>query len=167
MGGRGAFECNARPLPDTQACPRRFIIMGFSYERGVGEMLESYGHRAEFLLERVYRRTPPPANLFRQFCLYDQIAPGRANCGNVHFAPNSLRDYDWNNPRSVASNCDEWFNFPNFTGATRLVSAAEWGNGDIRLHHKWWLRHFPHVAGATNGISSNWWNYVADPNLVG
>ena len=27
---------------------RRFVIMGFSYERGVGEMLENMGHRAEF-----------------------------------------------------------------------------------------------------------------------
>ncbi len=41
MGGAGAFFTNSEPLPNTASCPRRFVIMGFSYERGVGEMLEN------------------------------------------------------------------------------------------------------------------------------
>ncbi|HXD12310.1 MAG TPA: hypothetical protein VN653_19725, partial [Anaerolineales bacterium] len=44
MGGPGAFWCNAPPLKSTEASIRRFVIMGFSYERGVGEMLEDMGH---------------------------------------------------------------------------------------------------------------------------
>ena len=48
MGGPQAFWCNAPPLRNTEASGRRFVIMGFSYERGVGEMLENMGHRAEF-----------------------------------------------------------------------------------------------------------------------
>ena len=35
---------------------RRFVIMGFSYERGVGEMLENMGHRAEFHSGKNIRR---------------------------------------------------------------------------------------------------------------
>jgi hypothetical protein len=166
MGGAGAFDCNSPPLPNTQQCPRRFIVMGFSYERGVGEMFENFAHRCEDILRRVYRGTTPDANVFQKFSLHEKIAPGQANVGTVHYAPNSESDYDWGNPRFVWSNCDDWLNYPNFAGTTRQVNCAEWGNGDTRLHHLWWLRHFPHVAGATSGISNNWWNYVTQPDLV-
>ena len=54
MGGAGAFWCNAPPLPNTDTCKRRFVIMGFSYEREVGEMLHSYNHRCESILAQVF-----------------------------------------------------------------------------------------------------------------
>ena|SRR5438105_1937365 len=53
MAGRGAYECNSDPVPDVD-CPRIFVIMGFNYERGVGEMLEDYGHRTESIMRHVY-----------------------------------------------------------------------------------------------------------------
>ncbi|HNB54653.1 MAG TPA: hypothetical protein PK530_22080, partial [Anaerolineales bacterium] len=89
-----------------------------------------------------------------------------AEVGNVHFAPNSERDYDWGNKRNVWSRCDAWYQFPDLSGEPRLVNHEEWGKGDIRAHHVWWLRHFPHVAGETGGILHNWWDYVIDPNRV-
>jgi hypothetical protein len=167
MAGQGAFWCNAPPLAGTAACPRRFVIMGFSYERGVGEMLEAFGHRAEAILTRVFAQTQGEANLFERFCRYDRVAPGKAEVGTIHFAPNSTRDYEWGNPHPVLSNCYDWLNFPNFIGDVRLVEASEWGGGDIRLHHLWWLKHLPKTAGRTSGVVNNWWQYIMDPNLVG
>jgi hypothetical protein len=167
MGGPGAFWCNAPPLKNTAAAGRRFVIMGFSYERGVGEMLENMGHRAESILEKTFERHGGEANLWRRFIRYQQTAPGRAAVGNIHFAPNSQKDYDWNNPNPVLSECDDWLqNFPDLKGVLRTVTAREWGNGDIRQHHRWWFRHIPKVHGRTNGISNNWWGYIMDPNLV-
>lgn len=166
MCGPGAFWCNAPPLRGTEHCSRRFVIMGFNYERGVGEMLEDLGHRAESIMSKVYEGIKGDANLWERFTRYDKTHPGRAECGNVHFAPNSERDYDWGNPRPVPSRCDDWFAFPQLTGRTRIVDCREWGGGDIRLHHLWWFRHFPHVTGQTDGISHNWWEYVIDPNRV-
>jgi hypothetical protein len=160
MAGPGAFWCNAPPLEGTRQARRRFVIMGFSYERGVGEMLEDLGHRAESILSKVFAGTRGDANLWERFTRYDQTHPGRAECGNVHFAPNSQRDYDWGNRRPVPSRCDDWYTFPDFQGAVRRVDCREWGNGDIRQHHLWWFRHFPHVDGMTNGILHNWWEYV-------
>ncbi|NKQ37516.1 MAG: hypothetical protein HF973_18120, partial [Chloroflexi bacterium] len=133
---------------------------------GVGEMLENLGHRVESIMSRVFRRKRGEGNLWERFTRYDKIAPGRAECGNVHFAPNSERDYDWGNPRPVPSRCDTWYHFPDLSGPSRQVNCAEWGNGDIRLHHLWWLRHLPHVAGSSGGVSHNWWEYVIDPNQV-
>lgn len=182
MGGAGAFWCNAQPMTWSAGCNRRFIVMGFSYERGVGEMLESFGHRTESLVSKVFNcqdfvvwaykqdRAPatvgPTLNLFQQFISFDQIAPGKANIGSIHYAPNSDRDYDWNNLRYVLSNCYDWSHFPNFQNDVRLVNASEWGNGDIRAHHKWWLNHLPKVAGRTSGVANNWWQYIMDPNLI-
>ncbi len=164
MAGPGAFWCNAPALAGTEHASRKFVIMGFNFERGVGEMLEDLGHRAESILYKVFEKSPD--NLFERFTRYDQKYPGRAECGNVHFAPNSVRDYDWGNPRPVPSRCDTWYNFPDLTGEPRIVAAPEWGGGDIRRHHQWWFSHFPHIAGASNGIAWNWWQYVIDPNLV-
>ncbi|MFH2103944.1 MAG: hypothetical protein ABIJ39_11390 [Chloroflexota bacterium] len=166
MGGSGAFWCNAPPLDGSSDSPRRFVVMGFSYERGVGEMLEAFGHRVESILGKAFAKKPGNANLFNRFLLHEKEAAGKAEVGSIHFAPNSEKDYDWNNPRKVMSTCYDWFNFPNFRGDIREVNADEWGNGDIRAHHKWWLNHLPKVAGRMNGIANNWWQYIMDPNLV-
>lgn len=208
MGGRGAIWCNGPVIPGTQDVARRFVVMGFNYERGVGEMLENLGHRAESIMEHVFRDVPDapdalgahvgsrqseagglwwkwwhrllgaiglrktaavnrqPAinlsgNLWKQFTRYDRSHPGLAACGNVHFAPNSASDYDWGNHRAVLSNADDWLNYPNFTGAVREMRCDEWGGGDMRQHHLWWMQRFPHVEGVTpTGKLNNWWRYV-------
>jgi len=167
MGGPGAFWCNAAPLKNTETSKRRFVIMGFSYERGIGEMLENMGHRAESILEKTFEKIPEDENLWKRFIRHEKTHPGQAALGNVHFAPNSERDYDWNNPTPVSSECDDWlYNFPDFVGAIREVDAAEWGNGDTRKHHVWWMKHFPKTIGRQNGVHNNWWQYIADPNNV-
>lgn len=167
MGGPGAFWCNAPPLKNTEAAKRRFVVMGFSYERGVGEMLENMGHRVESIMEKTFENLSGEDHLWNRFTRYDQIAPGKAALGNVHFAPNSVRDYDWNNPSVVSSECDDWlYNFPDLKGIFREVSAEDWGNGDIREHHKWWMMHIPKTSGRRNGIHHNWWQYIANPNQV-
>jgi hypothetical protein len=167
MGGPGAFWCNAPPLSNTSASKRRFVVMGFSFERHVGEMLEGYGHRAESIMKKVFSKTSGTANLWDRFTKYEKIAPGKAACGNIHFAPNSQREYDWNNPARVNSECYDWqLNFPNFKGDIRVVGPTEWGSGDIRAHHKWWFNHFPGVAGRKNGVHHNWWQYVVNPQQV-
>ncbi len=166
MCGPGAFWCNAPPLAGTEQASRRFVIMGFNFERGVGEMLEDLGHRAESILYKVFENTRGEANLFEKFTRYDKKDRGRAEVGNVHFAPNSQRDYDWGNRTPVTSRCDTWLNFPDLTGQPRTVTCADWGNGEIRAHHKWWFARFPHIEGESHGVTWNWWQYVIDPNTV-
>jgi len=160
MVGRGAFWCNSPPVPNTERCAGRFVIMAFNYERGVDCMLENFSHRVESIMSHAFRRHPPAQNLWERFIRYDKVAPGQSQCGNVHFAPNSQRDYDWGNRRPVTSFCDDWYSFPELPGRARTVDCAEWGGGDMRAHHIWWLRHLPHVLGETYGVSNNWWEYV-------
>jgi hypothetical protein len=166
MGGAGAFWCNAPALEQTDHAERLFVIMGFNFERGVGEMLEDLGHRAESMMFKVYENFDGRENLWERFIQYDQTHPRHAHCGNVHFAPNSVKDYDWGNPTPVLSACDDWYRYPHFSGKRRTVDCHEWGNGDIRLHHLWWFRHMPHITGTRDGIANNWWQYIIDPNTV-
>lgn len=189
MAGKGAFYCNSAPLEGTDSCPRRFIIMGFSYERGVGEMEEDLAHRTESLMGRIYGcqdfvnwtyawdRSKEPyvkldptkydavkyaaTNTFAKFLLFDRIAPGNSQCGNVHYAPNSQKDYEWGNMMPVVTYADDWLTFPNLPGVQKMTNANSWGNGDIRGHHRWWFTRFPKVAGRTNGVRNNWWAYIA------
>jgi len=166
MCGPDAFWCNAPPLKGTEHAYRRFVIMGFNFERGVGEMLEDLGHRAESMMFKVYGGMRGQKNLWEKFLRIEKDHPGKAEVGSVHFSPNSVRDYDWGNPRRVMSRCDTWYNFPDLSGDPRPVDFSEWGSGDIRLHHLWWFRHFPHILGDTDGVSNNWWQYVIDPSTV-
>src|SRR5688572_22001779 len=78
MVGRGAFWCNA---PGIEHTCKRFVMMGFNYQRGAQEMLHSFGHRAESILSRKFNAqdfqnrlysqqpTPPPKNPFEHFLL--------------------------------------------------------------------------------------------------
>lgn len=200
MGGRGAIWCNGPVIPGTENISRRFVVMGFNYERGVGEMLEAFGHRCESIMDYVFKGVPDavmpaqaaaasksfwekireffggsksaPAdasnlpidmtsNLWKQFTRYDKTHPGLSGCGTVHYAPSSDRDYDWGNRRPVMSTADAWYNYPNLSSPARVMTCADWGGGEIRAHHKWWLQRFPHVEGATpTGKLNNWWEYV-------
>ncbi|GAC1640608.1 MAG: hypothetical protein NVS4B8_08260 [Herpetosiphon sp.] len=107
MAGPGAFWCNSPAVPSTAAAGRRFVIMGFNYERGVDCMLENWGHRAESIMAAVYQGRSGDANMWQRFTQYDQIAPGAAACGNVHFASNSRTDYEWGCRTQVWSSCDD------------------------------------------------------------
>jgi hypothetical protein len=49
MVGKGAFWCNA---PGVEQNSRRFVMMGFNYQRGGQEMIHSFSHRAESILSR-------------------------------------------------------------------------------------------------------------------
>jgi hypothetical protein len=165
MAGEGAYFCNSAPLVGVDT-DRIFVIMGFNYERGVGEMLEDLGHRTESIMRKVYGSwEPEETHAWNRFTLYDKVSPGNAACGNVHFAPNSRKDYEWGNKTPVLSSADDWLNYPNLKGERRFMTCADWGNGDIRLHHQWWLKHLPKAPGrGEDGKLANWWKYVVDSN---
>ncbi len=184
MVGKHAIWCNAPALENSDHCTRRFVIMGYNYERKVDEMIHDIGHRAESIMAQVHGsfdylqwaykavdpREPPvdlnrfanPSNLFERFILYEKIAPGRSETGLVHTPPNADKDYDWANPNTVSSACDDWLNFPDLQGTRRMLNCDEWGAGDVRGHHKWWFKRLPHVQGKINGVSNNWWKYVIE-----
>jgi hypothetical protein len=165
MAGPSAFFCNAPPMRYLGFGRRRFIIMGFNYQRDLGQALHSFGHRAESMMVAAWSRGGLHRNLWELFTRHEAQHPGRAQVGTVHFAPNSTADYDIGNQRLVPSAADDWLAFPNLAGAFRPMNCSEWGCDELG-HMLWWLKHLPHVAGRTEGVSNNWWEYIVDPDIV-
>lgn len=166
MGGPGGFWCNAPAIENTDRFKRRFVMMGFNMERGVDCMLENFGHRTESIMTELYKRRGKQRNMWTLFTHYEKQNPGDAQCGWMHYAPNSVRDYDWGNTTPVTSFCDDWYTYPHLPRQPKTMTAKDWGGGDMRAHHLWWFDHLPKFPGETDGISNNWWEYAVDPNKV-
>ena len=62
MIGRKSYWCNSPPLISDS---KRFIVMGFNYERSVTEMLHSFSHRVESILAKKYCSQKFIQNLYR------------------------------------------------------------------------------------------------------
>ena len=115
MVGHSAFWCNG---PGIEQNCRRFVVMGYNYQRSVKEMVHDFGHRAESILARqfgsqnflsmLYSQQPPaaaampaPKNDFEKFLL--------AN-GTVHRKPGGA-DYGQDETAWVTAMNPAWWPF--------------------------------------------------------
>jgi len=167
MAGPNAYWVNSPGMAHVQST-RKFVLMGFNYERGLDSMLHDYGHRIESIMTRVYgswNNGAPPRHLWDEFSRYDLIDPGGAGLGNTHFPPNGQADYDYGNPTPVLSTCDDWRdNFPNLQGTRRMIDASEWGASEEGFL-RWYFDHFPRRQGRlVDRRLGNWWKYTHDFN---
>lgn len=146
---------------------RTVWIMGWNYERGEGEMLESYCHRIESVLsltigQGVWEPKSKRGNPWDQFTRVDKDFPGEAEVGSVHCAPNSVGDYDWSNTNKVWTYANDWLSYPILPRHKQLFNAATGGWEGITGHHLWWMTRLPHRSGVTNGFYNNWWQYIVN-----
>jgi hypothetical protein len=165
MAGNGAFWVNGGPITgfDTKA----FILMGLNYERGMPEALESFGHRAESILSRVYGSwEAAETHDWNRFALLDRDLRGRGGVGNSHNAFNAEPGTDYNRTslRLLPTSADDWIRFPDMTGVRTKKNCTAWGS-DGYGYLKWWYAHMPHVAGLKDGLLNNWWRYLVNPDL--
>lgn len=164
LAGPGAFWYNSNPTTNTN-CSKLLPIMGFNYERGEAEMFEDLGHRLESTMTKVYGSwSANESTPWNKFSLLDYDSSGRGGCGNAHLAVNasSNQGYDRTNSRSVYSSCEDFLNYPNFTGQFTNISCSNWGCTTLG-YFKWWFGHVPKPAGASNGKLNNWWEYLINP----
>jgi hypothetical protein len=107
MVGKGAFWCNA---PAIEHPCRRFVMMGFNYQRGAQEMIHSFGHRAESILSKHFNSqdfqnrlygvqpTSAPRNPYEQWLLQHGTVhrqPGGADYGQNEFVWASALKTEW------------------------------------------------------------------------
>ena len=159
MGGPNPLYLTGPALKDTEESLRRFVIMGFNCGEDQGAMLEAFIHRAEACMSHVYDKYPDNMNMWKAFSSQEAV-------GTAHRAPNSTKDFDWNNKRYVQSTCEDWLTYPDLTGRTTTVNCSNWGFGSRILHHLWWLKHLPNRVEKTKGIFNNWWHYVMTPDWI-
>lgn len=161
--GPGAFWYNSPPLAHP-GLKKLLPVMGWNYERGIAEALESFGHRSESAISHTYggwnTRSPNPTN-WDIFTRIDKDFPGGAHIGNIHYPPNGLQDYDFSNSRYVITYADNWKRYPILLSQTRVINAGEWGFSH-EGYMKWWYQHLPRYEGITDSVLNNWWHYIVD-----
>ncbi len=176
--GPGAFWWNSPPLTDGTSLTRLLSVMGLNYERGVDLALHSFGHRFESAMTETYRRVlgrewndtsalPTPWDLFTRI---NKDVAGGSHVGNIHFPPNGTHDYDYADTVHVRSYAGNWFRYPWLLDQTAMVNDSTWlyrGKDSLAEsaaqlgYMRWWYDHIPRYAGATDGVSNNWWMYFA------
>ena len=171
--GPGAYPYNSPPVASTHGCNKLLPIMGLNYERGVAEAVHSFGHREEATMTKVYggweqNRT---SHNWDRFGLVKAQSPNYAysGCGTVHYPPNGLSAYDYGNPGSALTNCQDFINYPNLSDpllVAQPISCAAW-NCDHLSYMIYWFGHLPSNSGCgPDVVENNWWPYFADPNLA-
>jgi len=171
--GPGAYWYNSPPVPGPYACQRLIPIMGPSPERGLDSAIHNFGHRMEATMTKVYgswdqNRT---THNWERFALVKALSPNYSysGCGNIHYPPNGVTDYDYQNHSYTPSNCDDFFNYPNLSDPNQVkkqVNCSFWNCNELN-YLEYWFRHIPSANGCgLDGKSNNWWKYFADPSLA-
>ncbi len=182
MVGRSAFDVNGATI---YADCDNFVIAGFNFTRS-DSAFECIGHYAEAMLNNVYQVSDEAYNKQLSFTSYNELntwqkfylclnkAPVNVKeygVGQVHFAPNSTSDYDWENQTPVISTWIDWKNnYPKLTGETAEFTANTYfkeGMTANQAHKRWWFSLMPHHQGRdANGYSHNWWDYILSLDYV-
>ena len=176
MSGKDAFWINSEPTEGVN-CKEHLCVMGLNYERDLACALESYSHRFESTMMKVYgwwdydnKNTKEQLTTWELYAayakIYNKYEPGMSHVGNVHYPPNGVHDYDWTNKTKVMSFADNWYNYPNVKEENpREMDCSEWNCTHIG-YMKWWLSHMPHFKGINpkDGKLNNWWYYVVNYN---
>ena len=185
MIGRGSYWINGDPIEAD--CPLT-AVMNVSVSRRDANF-ECFGHMMEMIMSHTFTggsdcvgyregewkgQSPEDMNLWQRFVLAGRNYDGISGCGNVHFSPNSVSDYDWKNETPVESSWRDWLeHYPALTGEHEPTTCRAYlplGIGEkdaCRLHHRWWFLCMPHAEGRTaDGYSHSWWDYFVSLDYV-
>ncbi|MHB8596318.1 MAG: hypothetical protein ACYDER_05850 [Ktedonobacteraceae bacterium] len=167
-------------------------VFGFNYSRSVASALHSSGHYMENVLQFAFgpstdlsNGTPGGTNMYDLFDgqvsryggYNGPLNTATAQCGDVHFPPNTTQAYDYGNSTVVTSDCASYN--PGDPSAQRFVpvSAATWeaipcdaslqsNTGDCQQESYllWWMQNMPgysnKILDQTDNLMPNWWQYI-------
>lgn len=171
--GPGAYWYNSPPVPTPYECERLIPIMGPSPERELACAIENFGHRTESTMTRVYGSWSQnsTSHNWERFALVDALSSNYAysGCGNVHYPPNGISDYDYGNSSTVNSNCDDFANYPDLSEPSTVwqpVTCTDWNCSHLD-YFGYWFGHLPRNPGCgPDDVANNWWRYFGEPVLA-
>lgn len=174
MMGEGAFWLNSEPTSNVN-CKELLCVMGLNYERDLACALESYGHRFESMMMKIYgwwnypnKHTMEELTPWEVYCAYaeeyNKFNPSMSHIGKLHYPPNAEKEYDWSNLKKVKTYADNWLFYPDVMNEKpRSINCKDWDCTHLG-YVKWWFRHIPNFDGMNDGKLNNWWHYVVDYN---
>lgn len=168
-GPFGDISNSDRDKRDLPVLSRTYTVYHYNYQRGVSEAVEDHMHQMEALLNAADGRDRTPRGDWPSLLFWGKfvgsdgsnkiVHPG---CGWAHYPPNGEKDYDWNNPRQVLTDMDDWK--PDGTGEKKLMGSEAWQGQSL----KWFVYWMQHLPGPGNGLTwqgkplTNWWVFVGD-----
>jgi hypothetical protein len=170
----GDISNSFRTNGDQPVFNRTYVTYGLNFTRSHAEATHNHGHQLESILSYVNQQRDGNTNLWwGQFARAANNPPAR--CGNTHFPPNALSDYDYTNMTLVASDILNWV---PAGGPTTMVNANTWGNAPYawpggtappqEIESKWYIFWFQSMAGRDTAIPyntgklTNWWAFTGD-----
>ncbi len=167
-------------------------VFAFNYSRSVASALHSSGHYMENVLQFAFGPSTDLSNGkpggTDMYDLFDgqvsryggyngPLNTAAAECGDVHFPPNTTQAYDYGNSAVVTSECASYN--PGDPSSQRFVpvSAATWeaipcdtsiqsNTGDCQQESYllWWMQNMPgynnKILDQTDNAMPNWWQYI-------
>src|SRR5262249_7815877 len=116
MAGPRSFYINGGVFGDYPSS-RPIAVMGFHYQRGLPEMLNSLGHRFESSIARFFGgwNIQNPQTLWDKYTanVGQTQGGGPYGIGSIHFPANGVQDYDYSNPQTIQSTAPDWLNYPD------------------------------------------------------
>ena len=169
---------NSYRLNDLPILSQPYIVYGINWRRSQAEAVHNVGHQLEAQYTYIAQRQDGNTQLFwRQFVgqnASNQFVTGRA--GWTHMPPNTVKDYDYLNSASVASDIEDWS--PDNSGAKKNVSVSTWANHahpwpgaqgfGQQTESQWYIYWFQSMPGRGNtirhgaGWMTNWWAFTGD-----
>ncbi len=172
-GPFGDISNSDRDRRDLPMLSRTYTVYHYNYQRGVSEAVEDHMHQIEALLNAADGRDHTPRAQWSSLLFWGRfVGSDRSNkivhpgCGWAHYPPNGEKDYDWNNPRQVLTDMDDWK--PDGSGEKRLMGSGAWQGQSLKWF-QYWMQHLP---GPGNGLTwqgktlTNWWCFVGDFDAV-
>jgi hypothetical protein len=161
----GDISNSDRDPSDMPPCAHSYTVYEYNYGRDVSEATEDHMHQFEAIFNFVDR------DLFwNKFVGYfpggswstaSRVSQNR-RCGWAHFPPNGEKDYDWTNPATQTTDCENWS--PDGYGQTTEINCTRW-KCNSKDYFIWWMQNIP---GASHNLTyqekrlRNWWDFIAD-----
>jgi hypothetical protein len=152
-GPYGDVSNSDRELNDLPVLNKSYTVYHYNYQRHTSEAVEDHMHQIEALLNHIDRDM-----FWNRFV--GRVGEGR--CGWSHYPPNGLKDYDWQNPRHIWTDIEDWN--PEGTGPKKRMTCTRW-NCDSLTWFTYWMQN---LSGRSNGLSflgrrlTNWWMFIGD-----
>ncbi|HMZ20275.1 MAG TPA: putative Ig domain-containing protein, partial [Blastocatellia bacterium] len=170
----GDVSNSDRDNSDLPIYNKTYVVYSQNVHRTQAEAIHNHGHQLESILAHANQLQDGNTDLWwGNFARAANNPPAR--CGNTHFPPNALSDYDYTNLNLVASDILNW---QPSGGPTTMVNANTWGNVPYawpggtappqEVESKWYIFWFQSFAGLGSAIPynsnrlTNWWQFTAD-----
>jgi len=168
-GPFGDISNSYRDPKNLPVLKKTYTVYHYNFARGTSEACEDHMHQIEDVLNHVDGRDDVPPDQWADMLFWGRfvgsdesckiVHPG---CGWAHYPPNGERDYDWDNPRFVETDIEDWK--PDGSGLRQRINSERWQKNSLN----WFVYWMQSIPGAGNGLRfkgkplRNWWIFVGD-----